>query len=57
VREVPFTWGHDQRSRLSYLKDGLKMLEEIAYIRWEAFAGAYDRRVVGFTPERPVAKN
>ena len=37
IREVPVTWGHDERSRLSYLKDGLKMLEEIAFIRWEAF--------------------
>jgi dolichyl-phosphate beta-glucosyltransferase len=57
VREVPVTWGHDERSRLSYLKDGLKMLEEIAYIRWEAFAGAYDRRVAEFTPEWPVVKS
>jgi dolichyl-phosphate beta-glucosyltransferase len=57
IREVPVTWGHDARSRLSYLKDGLKMLEEIAYIRWEAFAGAYDRRVAEFTPEWPVVKS
>jgi dolichyl-phosphate beta-glucosyltransferase len=56
IREVPVTWGHDERSRLSYLKDGLKMLEDIAYIRWEAFAGAYDRTVVEFTPEWPVVK-
>ena len=56
IQEVPVTWGHDERSRLSYLKDGIKMLEEIAYIRWEAFAGAYDRSVVEFTPEWPVAK-
>jgi dolichyl-phosphate beta-glucosyltransferase len=56
IQEVPVTWGHDERSRLSYLKDGLKMLEEVAYIRWEAFAGAYDRNVVEFTPEWPVIK-
>jgi dolichyl-phosphate beta-glucosyltransferase len=56
IQEVPVTWGHDERSRLSYLKDGIKMLEEIAYIRWEAFAGAYDRKVVEFTPEWPVVK-
>jgi dolichyl-phosphate beta-glucosyltransferase len=56
IQEVPVTWGHDERSRLSYLKDGIKMLEEIAYIRWEAFAGAYDRNVVVFTPEWPVVK-
>jgi dolichyl-phosphate beta-glucosyltransferase len=56
VQEVPVTWGHDERSRLSYLKDGIKMLEDIAYIRWEALAGAYDRSVVEFTPEWPVVK-
>ena len=56
IQEVPVTWGHDERSRLSYLKDGLKMLEEIAYIRYQAFAGAYDRQVVEFTPEWPVVK-
>jgi len=56
IQEVPVTWGHDERSRLSYLKDGIKMLEEIAYIRWEAFAGAYDRNVAVFTPEWPVVK-
>jgi len=56
IREVPVTWGHDERSRLSYLKDGLKMLEEIAYIRWEGFVGAYDRRVIEFTPEWPTVK-
>jgi dolichyl-phosphate beta-glucosyltransferase len=56
VQEVAVTWGHDERSRLSYLKDGIKMLEDIAYIRWEAFAGAYDRNVAEFTPEWPVVK-
>ncbi len=56
IREVPVTWGHDERSRLSYLKDGLKMLEELAYVRWNAFTGAYDRDVSKFQPEAPVAK-
>jgi dolichyl-phosphate beta-glucosyltransferase len=56
IQEVPVTWGHDERSRLSYLKDGMKMLEEIAYIRWQAFAGNYDRQVVDITPEWPVVK-
>ena len=43
IREVAVTWGHDERSRLSYLRDGLKMLEEIAMIRVNALAGRYDR--------------
>ena len=28
IVEVPVTWGHDERSRISYLKDGMKMLED-----------------------------
>ncbi len=27
IVEVPVTWGHDERSRISYLKDGTKMLQ------------------------------
>jgi dolichyl-phosphate beta-glucosyltransferase len=54
IREVPVTWGHDERSRISYLKDGWKMLEEIVYIRWNSLTGAYDRTVSEFTPEWPV---
>jgi len=57
VREVPVTWGHDERSRLSYLKDGIKMLEELAYVRWNAFTGVYDRDVSQYQPEVPVAKS
>jgi len=45
VREVPVTWGHDERSRMSYLKDGLKMLEEMAYIRYNSIFGRYDEDI------------
>ncbi|MHB8889289.1 MAG: dolichyl-phosphate beta-glucosyltransferase, partial [Acidobacteriaceae bacterium] len=45
IQEVPVTWGHDERSRISYLKDGLKMLEEMAYIRWNSLVGRYDRDI------------
>jgi hypothetical protein len=43
--EVPVSWAHDERSRVSYLKDGLKMLEEIAIIRWNALRGRYGKQV------------
>ncbi len=43
VVEVPVSWAHDARSRVSYLKDGLKMLEEIAIIRWNAMRGRYGK--------------
>jgi len=45
IREVPVTWGHDERSRMSYLKDGMKMLEEMAVIRTNSLAGRYDEDI------------
>ena len=47
VAEVPVSWAHDERTRMSYLKDGLKMLREIFTIRWNALRGRYDRKVDG----------
>ncbi|HEY6849372.1 MAG TPA: dolichyl-phosphate beta-glucosyltransferase [Terracidiphilus sp.] len=44
VVEVPVSWAHDERTRMSYLKDGVKMLEEIATIRWNALRGRYGKR-------------
>ena len=45
IREVPVTWGHDERSRISYLKDGMKMLEDMARIRANSIAGRYDEAI------------
>lgn len=45
VVEVPVSWAHDERSRISYLKDGTKMLEELALIRWNALTGRYSRHI------------
>jgi glycosyltransferase involved in cell wall biosynthesis len=45
IVEVPVTWGHDERSRMSYLKDGMKMLEEMAVIRYNSLAGRYDEDI------------
>ena len=39
------TWGHDERSRISYLKDGMKMLEDMARIRANSVAGRYDEAI------------
>lgn len=46
IAEVPVTWGHDERSRMSYLKDGMKMLEEMGQIRVNSLLGRYDRAIV-----------
>jgi glycosyltransferase involved in cell wall biosynthesis len=45
IQEVPVSWAHDERTRMSYLKDGIKMLEEIAIIRWNALRGRYGKQV------------
>ena len=44
VQEVSVTWGHDERSRISYLRDGLKMLEELVRVRFYSLAGYYDQK-------------
>lgn len=63
IREVAVTWGHDERSRLSYLKDGMKMLEELAHIRWNSLFGRYDQSIAAMkdtsgmvTPQLPQAR-
>jgi dolichyl-phosphate beta-glucosyltransferase len=45
IVEVPVSWAHDERTRISYLKDGMRMLEDIAQVRWNALLGRYDRQV------------
>jgi dolichyl-phosphate beta-glucosyltransferase len=52
IKEVPVTWGHDERSRISYLRDGIKMLEELIYVRWNSLTGIYNRKVTDLAPER-----
>lgn len=57
VREVPVTWGHDERSRISYLRDGLKMLEELVYVRWNALTGVYRKPIKELEPTAPTAQS
>jgi glycosyltransferase involved in cell wall biosynthesis len=45
VVEVPVTWGHDERSRISYLKDGTQMLQEMYQIRRNSIRGRYDEAI------------
>lgn len=58
VVEVPVTWGHDERSRISYLRDGSQMLKEMVEIRSNSMRGRYDRAIAamkdtsGYTTER-----
>ena len=45
VEEVPVSWAHDERTRISYLKDGTRMLQDIAIVRWNAILGRYNKQV------------
>jgi dolichyl-phosphate beta-glucosyltransferase len=45
IAEVPVSWAHDERSRISYLRDGLRMLQDIAIVRWNALLGRYNKQV------------
>ena len=45
VVEVAVTWGHDERSRISYLRDGSQMLREMVEIRSNSLRGRYDRAI------------
>lgn len=45
IQEVPVSWAHDARSRISYLRDGIQMLKELAIVRWNALIGRYGREI------------
>jgi glycosyltransferase involved in cell wall biosynthesis len=45
IVEVPVSWGHDARTRMSYLKDGAQMMEELATVRWNAMRGLYGKNI------------
>ena len=51
VKEVPVSWAHDARSRISYLRDGIQMLKELAIVRWNALLGRYGKDITEV--ERP----
>jgi glycosyltransferase involved in cell wall biosynthesis len=41
IAEVPVRWGHDDRSKISPLRDGLRMAADTMRIRWHAIKGDY----------------
>jgi glycosyltransferase involved in cell wall biosynthesis len=44
VAEVPVEWAHSEGTRISPLRDGTKMFQEMLKIRWNALSGRYERR-------------
>lgn len=49
VREVAVEWAHDDRSKISYLKDGLRMGVETLRVRWYSLSGQYPRETPACT--------
>jgi hypothetical protein len=43
VTEVPVAWAHVEGTRISPLRDGLRMFGEVLTIRWYALTGKYSR--------------
>src|SRR5579863_428248 len=43
VQEVPVAWAHVEGTRLSPLRDGLRMFGEVLKIRWNAITGKYSK--------------
>ncbi len=43
VKELTVSWAHDERTRMSYLRDGMQMLRELMTIRWNAIRGRYSK--------------
>ena len=43
VKEVPVAWAHVEGTRLSPLRDGIRMFGEVLKIRWYAITGKYSR--------------
>ena len=40
--ELPVEWAHDERSKISPLRDGFRMFTEMLRIRWYDLSGKYD---------------
>src|SRR5437870_323085 len=41
IAEVPVKWAHSEGTRISPLRDGIRMFAEMLKIRWYAFSGKY----------------
>jgi len=43
VKEVPVVWSHTEGTRISPIRDGVRMFTEALAIRWNALTGKYSR--------------
>lgn len=42
VKEVPVLWAHQENTKISPIRDGVRMFTELLTIRWYAVTGRYD---------------
>src|SRR5438105_3397439 len=40
--EIPVEWAHDDRTRISYFRDGMRMVWDGLKVRWNAVSGKYN---------------
>ncbi len=40
--EIPVEWAHDERTRMSYFRDGIRMVLDGLTVRWNALTGKYN---------------
>ncbi len=50
VAEIPVEWAHSEGTRISPLRDGARMFEEMLRIRWNALTGKYDVAPIRLAP-------
>ena len=51
VDEVPVKWAHQENTKISPIRDGLRMFTELLTIRWYAVTGRYDGVRAGATEQ------
>ncbi len=44
--EVPVEWAHDHRSKISPLRDGIRMGTEVLQVRWNEIRGRYEQALL-----------
>jgi len=50
--EVPVEWAHDERSKISPVKDGLRMFTEMLRVRWYDLRGKYQVEAASLAENR-----
>lgn len=52
--EIGVVWAHDDRTKISYFRDGMRMVWEVVLVRWYALSGKYDHPVPAVAAREPA---